>query len=220
MKEVFVLKKTVAFLVALVLSLSLVACGGAKPASSVAAKASSAPAPASVASSKPASVSEAATEMSVEDAKTLLKEKIDAGMNLLTVYMGGSIQFDEKSQLAGNTNYCLVTDENYKSIADLKAATEKVYSKKIAEETLYMDQFDGENARFKEADGKLYVNQDIGGKGISAEFDVDTLTIVSQTPDTMVVSMDYSRFDEAQGKAEITLVKENDNWVLDSKIDI
>ncbi|MEF9970505.1 MAG: hypothetical protein RR759_08645 [Ruthenibacterium sp.] len=209
------MKKTIILLTTLALSLSLVACGGAKPASSVAAVSKEA---SSVAVSAAPSASAAVAEISVEDAKTLVKEKIDAGLQLWALYMGNAT-LDTNTPMEAGSTYFLVQDDAYKTMDELKAFTEKTFSKKMAEESFY-GMLEGEYATFAEKDGKLYGNKDAPAKGLSATFDTDSLTIKSQTPETLTVELDFSRFDEPQGKAELNLIKENDNWVLDSKIDI
>ncbi|MEG2165319.1 MAG: hypothetical protein RRY96_03415, partial [Ruthenibacterium sp.] len=153
------MKKTIILLTTLALTLSLVACGGAKPASSVAAVSKEA---SSVAVSAAPSASAAVAEISVEDAKTLVKEKIDAGMQLWALYMGNAT-LDMNTPMEAGSTYFLVQDDAYKTMDELKAFTEKTFSKKMAEESFY-GMLEGEYAAFAEKDGKLYGNKDAPAK--------------------------------------------------------
>ncbi|MEG2673198.1 MAG: hypothetical protein RR937_08475 [Ruthenibacterium sp.] len=210
------MKKSIVFLVTLTLALSLAACDGMPTVSVIV---SSAPASASsTAISSTAPSSEPVVEMTVEEAKTLVQEKVEEGVRILNILMNGNVKCDQNAPLEAGSNVYLVTEPDYPNVAALKAAVEAVYSKKVAEEDLYPGQFDGEYTHFKDSDGKLYIDQNVGGMGVEVDFDYDSLVIVSQTSDSLEVEMERFHFGESQGASKLNLIKENGNWVLDSKL--
>ena len=151
----------------------------------------------------------------------------------LHVMSTADIEVDKTKTIPDNSDYCLITDEALKdchNIDDLKAYVEKAYTNDYAEKYIYptyLYKGDDGKARFVEYEGNLYVNQATASTvpGSIAEIDYDTLYVVSynENKDTLQIKYDeyipdyteQGRGDEWSGTYCLTLVRENDAWLLD-----
>ncbi|MEG0838632.1 MAG: hypothetical protein RSF33_02345 [Hydrogenoanaerobacterium sp.] len=158
--------------------------------------------------------------MTVEEVKKMLEPKLEDGYYLMSAFVNGFDTKDDKPS-AVDAKFYLVNDSRFTNIAELKAEVEKYYSKELAQTLFYGPLLeDKQFVKYKDIDGKLYCNNDVGGKGFSAGWDLDDLTIESQTADTLKVKVMLERFNEPEGKCEISMIKENGNWVFDKTIDL
>lgn len=132
------------------------------------------------------------------------------------VYRGGGLPTVPNAPYVPDENYqCYVpvTDENYPTVAALKEATEKVFTKEYAEENFYVWGFEEEFARYRDVDGQLCM--DIGqGGGLDKQWDSDSCEVVSEDEETIVVTVDYLNYDSIR-TAELTLVKTEDGLRID-----
>lgn len=167
--------------------------------------------------------SEASTEetMTVDDVKKMIEPKLNDGYNLMASFTNGFTTKSDKPATE-DTDFFPVDDPRFTTVAELKTEIEKYFSKQLAEELFYgmLEGGGGDAVKYKDIDGKLYCNNSFGGKGYSAGWDVNDLTILSQTADTLKVQLTLLRFDTPEGKCEISMTKENDNWVFDKTIDL
>lgn len=156
-----------------------------------------------------------------DEARELLIEKFAEATEIMTIFFNGNVDTDPDQTLPGDDAYKLVLHSQLSSIQALKDYAENVFTPELAESDLgYATQFEGETPHFKEADGFLYLNEDIGGRDISADWHAYTATIVSQTVDSLTVAVDLYRFDEFESRQELTLVKTaGGNWVFATSVD-
>ncbi len=158
--------------------------------------------------------------MSDEEAQEILEGLFEQAERLQIIY-GGNAQFDNNMELAGNPGYFVLGDSQIQSLQALEDFTVDVFSPGLVTAMGWdnPDLTQGENAYFKEDNGFLYINTNVGGMGLSADWDVDSARVVSGDDQELIVSMDLYRFDELEGNREVTLVRnQNGAWVFDSDI--
>lgn len=159
--------------------------------------------------------------LSETEVKALVTDKLTSGMATITFFAGG-FDVDLDQSLPGDPAYKLVNHSQLSTIQSLYDFAYDVYPPALAEEEFYLsDSTTGDMPRFKEYNGFLYANTDIGGRGVSSDWHTDTMEIISQSPESITVAMDLYRFDEFDSRPQLTLQK-NDagNWVFTSKIDL
>ncbi len=146
-----------------------------------------------------------------------MEELAPKAAELYSVIYGSSIK---TSALEESNGYYLVTDERYQTIAELKTAMKEVFSEGYIK-VLSNTAFDGVStdegsieAKFKEIDGKLYVNPEVTADfGEMHEFELDSLKVLKQNrfkAKVEISSGDYSQ--------EVILEKEDGVWKLDSAL--
>ena len=96
---------------------------------------------------------ETQTSLTESEAKKLLKTLIPSAKKLESLIYGSSLPYSQSDYVVkGVTTYYAVTDPNYQSIADIKAAVESVYTKQVATEHFYKNRIDNtSNPAFIEA---------------------------------------------------------------------
>ncbi|ATW25780.1 hypothetical protein DCMF_14310 [Candidatus Formimonas warabiya] len=156
--------------------------------------------------------------------ETTYQDLTQKGNEVFWWYMGGGSGLDVQYDADSAQPFYPVG--KFHTIAELKAATEAVYSKQFCEDILYPVGFN-ENAGgyilFKEIDGVLYINNDIGGIGILGEM-TDQITVKSSEPEKITVAILAKEPDPESGAEkevsyDLTLVKENGAWKLDNWYD-
>jgi hypothetical protein len=176
----------------------------------------------SVSKTKSSAVSNAA--LTAADLKKLLSVQIPKGFDIYVIFEGGGLDAKTTGALSssGTDKYFFpVSSDKYSSIAQIKSTTEELFTKEFAEKEFYISGFTGENGnqpRYKEQNGTLYVNTDIGGLGWGIEWLTDTLTIKSQSATEIVVEMDTKLFDNPSDKKQLTLKSQNGKWLIDSSL--
>ena len=117
----------------------------------------------------------------------------------------------------GVTTYYAVTDPNYQSIADIKAAVESVYTKQVATEHFYKNRIDNtSHPAFIEENGKLYVSP--GGIGGGYTWDIDGLTMLkAENPNVVFIQIECEGYGSITNET-IKICKENGKWLLGSVI--
>ncbi len=143
----------------------------------------------------------------------------------------GSFQEDKTQTIPGETQYALVAGENtsmklgigdIRSIAQLKQAVEKVYTKEAAEKRFYSRYLAEEDVGlplYKDYQGKLYVNTQNGGHGYSTKYLYDTVKVKSQEGATVTLSVETLVFDEPYGRMLVTIENVNGVWLLASGLE-
>lgn len=129
------------------------------------------------------------------------------------IYRGGGLPTTPNAPYEPDENYqCFVsvTDENYPTAEDLKAATEQVFTAEYAQENFYAWAFEGDTPRYKDVDGKLCM--DIGqGGGLDKTWDTESWEIVSEDEETVVVTAEYLNYGSVR-TATITLCKTDEGF--------
>lgn len=166
------------------------------------------------------------------------QQGIEILQNLLTkaevfeadVFNGSGAFVEDKTQtIPGEPQYALVTGEktdtgygDIRSIAELKQAVEKVYTKEAAEELFYRRYLaggDGGLPLYKDYQGRLYVNTQNGGHGYNTRFLYDTLKVKGQQGTRATLTIDTLVLDEPYGRMLITIEKGNGEWRMASGFD-
>lgn len=152
------------------------------------------------------------------EAKNLLKTLIPSAQKIQSLIVGGSLPYSQSDYVVkGVTTYYAVTDPNYQSIADIKAAVESVYTKQVATEHFYKNRIDNTSyPAFIEENGKLYVSP--GGIGGGYTWDIDGLTMLkTENPNIVFIQIECEGYGSITNET-IKLCKENGKWLLGSVI--
>lgn len=146
-----------------------------------------------------------------------VKEIAPKAEELYSVIYGNSL---ETSLLEESNGYYLVTDSRYQSINSLKAAMKEVFSEsyiKVISNTAFNGVSSDEGsigAKFKEVDGKLYVDPTVTADfGEMREFDLDDIKVIKQNRFKAKVAVK-----SGDDTLEVTLQKEDGVWKLDSSL--
>ena len=114
----------------------------------------------------------------------------------------------------------LEADEN-QTMADLEAYTETGYTSDYMEKHLYyyFHEYPGDDIQgFKEYNNRLYANCRLGGKGNLLSYGIDTLRILSQSPDNLIIECDMYIEEAApyefQGTRTISMKKVDGVWLM------
>lgn len=156
-----------------------------------------------------------------EEIKTMAADLIEKGGKTFWWYMD-----------SGNADLLVENDDDYtnpfkkvgrfSTIAELKAATEEVYTVRFCEEVLYPTGFNeeqGENIKFKEIDGELYTNLNNGGMGWPFDLKGD-LTVISNTAEEIIVEIPAENMlDGEETVFQFKFVKTDGGWRLDNWFD-
>lgn len=147
----------------------------------------------------------------------------DRALELCTrVYFGVGLPADMPEGAAidyEKGSYYPVADEEFQSIASIKAATEKVFSKKLCEEWLYPAAFGGERPFYKETDGVLYIDVSQQPSTVfGIEWLTDSIKVVTCNEQTALVSIDTIVGDEERSTVSIQFVNEDDDWRIATKL--
>ncbi len=159
--------------------------------------------------------------LTLDEAKEKLKVLMDKGWEVLYYYSneGLPVDYDAEAKIVDDEKYYPVKSTEFKSIKDIKTATEQVFTHEFARKTFYQYAFDDDSEHpplYKEIDGMLYESTP-GGRGYALELLLDTMVIKRQTVGSLFLQMDTKVFDEPYGKIVIILKNINDNWLLDSE---
>ena len=110
-------------------------------------------------------------------------------------------------------NYYLIEHSQFKTVEDVWEFAYTAYTKEAAKR-IFHDRLDPNGAlpRFIEKDGKLYYNN--GAHGYSVKYPIDTLKIVQQYEDTVIVSIDYCCYDYEPEKCVYIMKNTEKGWRL------
>lgn len=162
--------------------------------------------------------------MTEEDILFTFNSMIFQASEVTGIYVGAGLPMDETGtpvELEGGS-YLPVQSDAYHTVAQLKGASEQVFTKAYLEGNFYPLAFsnaDGSPPRYVEIDGQLHrETQQIGARS-GERWDTDTLQIVSREKDRLVISMVYPLpGDEDTRREEIILEREDGNWRFASDI--
>ncbi len=168
-------------------------------------------------------------KISDEEALTVLKDLVPKSYDINVIFFGEGLPAVDEAykEEHSETAYFKVRDDvPYSSINDIKAAAEKVYSKRYLD-GIYVGAFKGVatessdgmvdasvSPRYKEIGGKLMVDVSVAPKQIRGRLEVISAEVTKKTPGYVIVSMTYSE-NGKQSVADAYLTLENDVWLLD-----
>ena len=158
---------------------------------------------------------ESAATLSVEEAKAVMSGLMKDATTVWFYHTCGGCPSDMDSPAPGKEGYFLVDSPDFNTLATLKAYTEQFFTPECAQRSFYAFIGDDvEYSRFLEIDGKLYAFS--GGKGWPYEYNLDSLAIVSQTADTLTVSVDRMCFEQTEGKSVFVFKNTDGKWRFDN----
>lgn len=162
-----------------------------------------------------------AKELSAQEVAALLEEMIPKGKEITGWYSGVGLEANQDAQpldTANDRKFVPVTSKDIQSVEALKKATEEIFTGERAQNDFYQYALEGEYARYKEIDGVLCIDLNQGGANAGYNWQTDTLKIVSQTADTIVVEMDYQSTYGETGSEQLTLKNTESGWRIDSSL--
>lgn len=169
-------------------------------------------------SSSQSSSNSSESSQSQTDLLPRVKEVLGKGQEVISWYTMHTLTYDTAVEPVTDENgrefYPVVT---FRTMDELKQATQQVYSQAFAEENLYSIGMHAEYGSFKEIDGILY-GCDNTGMGWMQELKPETAEIVAQEDNIMVVKcQSLNNYEGGKATDEpFILVKENGQWLLDS----
>lgn len=152
-----------------------------------------------------------------EDLLPVVTELISKGEEVYDLFFEGNLPVEEE-QKKEDSSFCPVISDQFRSIDDLKTFTESVFTKSFATGTFYSSCIEGDYPVYKMIDGKLCRNIDVGGLNRQIQWLPDTMEIVTQAENTIKITMDATLPTSERVEKELTLVRENGEWRLDSSL--
>lgn len=151
--------------------------------------------------------------------KNILTEKLPVAQEIYSIFSGPGLDYDQLAEQEHDENgrcFVPVVSDKYHSTQDIRNAAEQVFTVQYAQENFYQYALEGESCRYLDLDGVLMIDIGQGGGTNFNNWDLESMTVKSQTEDTILLNMDFiSDYDEA-GNADLTLVKENGEWKFTS----
>ncbi len=151
------------------------------------------------------------TEKTVSFSEDAIRSELERLLPLseeIAAIFRGNIEIEDAEYKPDENGQCFVpvTDSRFKTTDDLKVFTEEVFTKEYAEEMFYKYGFEGDYVKFRDIDGKL--NMDISSDGGGGnEYFISTMKLVSDTDDTIVVTLDSQNIYGDKGVSTVTLKK-------------
>lgn len=128
----------------------------------------------------------------------------------------GGIEHNENESITGADSETWDKVTNIATLMDLHTNYETVFSKKLLDNSVYPEFFEGKHNTFKEIDGELYIRRGLG-VGIGVIPDFNNTKVTSKNPDSFSIETPMLEVgDVVAGTFTHTIVKQNGNWVLDS----
>lgn len=179
--------------------------------------------------SSKAETSDKTSGMTNEEIIKMVQELTDKGNEAFWWYMGLGDGLDVDDSADDFTVIRKVG--RFQTIAELKAATEEIFTKRFCENILYPIGFNeeqGDNIKFREIDGRLYINENNGGMGWIDEL-TDKITVKENGASEITVTIISNQLDLDTPKDEIgktkevpydfVLIQEDGAWKLDNWFD-
>lgn len=115
--------------------------------------------------------------------------------------------------IINENNYYLIEHSEFKTIDDIWEFAYTAYTKETAKRIFYNSlNPNGDFPRFIEIEGELYYYN--GAHGYCVEYPIDTLEIVEQYEDIIIVSIDYCCYDYEPEKSVYIMCRTETGWRL------
>ena len=181
---------------------------------------------------------EEVSQMTNDEAKAILNELVETSQLVNRIFLGNELKFEDENAVdldtvTGAQYYEVASDSVVKSIAELKALAESVYSKSYLKD-VYAMAFEGYSfedstgykidyqPRFSEnREGRLCM--DISNDydfSLDTVIDIESANVVERKAGRVVMELDYTK-ESQSGKMKLALVYQTDDsgegkWLLDS----
>lgn len=175
--------------------------------------------------------------LSETEAREVLVDLIEGAYEINVIFFGDGLPYEGEPSTDSTSDayYLPVSDEaGYKSITEIKLASEKIYSEGYLE-SVYRTAFEGItitdsdaeegyagyplSPRYKMFDSELRVNAKHQGFDLNTVPLAETAVVVECTPDYVTVQLNYTRKNDAEfsGTMRLQLTQnEEGEWRLDS----
>lgn len=125
---------------------------------------------------------------------------------------------DKTDSLPDNPSYKRVVDSEFQSVADIKAYLDNTYTADCVKKDFFDRLMQEDNPRYRDYEGKLYVNCEGEGHGYSVSYVLDTLKILRQEEGEIEVQID-TNCAGTMGESIFIIKKEGEHWLLDRTTD-
>ena len=164
------------------------------------------------------SVDSTASEMSDEQVFTTFLKLYEKAKPIILWYFSGPDEENTKIKTdSPETHNPYIKFGKFKSIAEMKAATEEVFTQRFSNDLLYkhafIDSSGNDRPMYKEVDGALFWNTQIGGFGWRYEL-TDQYTVSLQT-DNLIVLLVKSNVINHEEWNTFVMKKQNGSWKLE-----
>ena len=214
------MKKGTLLPAALLLLLLTAACGRADQ--SAPSSAAPEPEPVSSAVEEASSAADEAQPLTVEQITKMFEEMYPQAYEALNIFSGSGLKADPSAEAGepdeNGQQFVPVQSDKYKSVEDIKKAVESVFTRELAEREFYSYGLEGQYIRYKDIDGVLNVDMAQQNADRGYQWMTDTLQVVSQTEDKIIVEMDNLNNYGEKGHDTVTFQKTEEGWRFDTLI--
>ncbi len=152
------------------------------------------------------------------DVKAVLTELLPKAAEVNEIIWGDGLPTEgEINENLTTAQYLPVVSDQYKRLADIKAAVRRVYSAEYAAiiEENVLSNTDYSQARYAESiDGVLRMNVSTDPMALETVFDIDGAKVKSANPYMITVEIPYT-VREREGKTTLLLIMEDGQWRFD-----
>lgn len=111
--------------------------------------------------------------------------------------------------------YFPAVSDTYKTVADLEKLLRSTYSSEERIQHFMQNYIYSEDPYFKEVDGQLCVNMNVGGKGMPIIVDFDSVRVKQTSPTKADITFDFDEFDYKTKLAKTSMTMIDGTWYLD-----
>lgn len=169
-------------------------------------------------------------QMSDEEAIDIISKLIPESEKINEIFWGKGLEPEEQADDNISVMFLPVSEScGYSTIAEIKEAAEKVYSKAYLTSSVYVSIFDGVasesydgvvdfaiDPRYKEIGGKLYVNITYIPLDLKTKLLPDTAKVITTDAYSVTIRLDYEIDGKAQGELDLKIVLQDGEWRLDT----
>lgn len=114
--------------------------------------------------------------------------------------------------------YFPAVSDIYKTVADLEKLLRSTYASEERIQYFMQNYIYNEEPYFKEVDGQLYVNMNVGGKGMPIIVDFNSVQVKQISPTKADITFDFDEFDYQTKLAKTSMTLIEGTWYLDQGI--
>lgn len=154
--------------------------------------------------------------LSKEEVKIIFEPLLSNAIEIQETILNDNSEYtilDNTPVIINENRYYLIEHSQFKSVEDVWEFAYTAYTKEAAKRIFY-NRLDpnGTNPRFIEKDGKLYY--DNSAHGYVVKYPIDTLEIIKQYEDTVIVSIDYCCYDYEPEKSVYIMRNTETGWKM------
>lgn len=149
--------------------------------------------------------------MTIDEISTIFKPLAEKAFEINEGILNNGFSYDARTTLDTDPSYCLLQDRRFGTVADVIKYVRTVYDENTINRIFSKELSIGnDNSRFIEKYGKLYYNT----KGQEHCFiaDFDSVKIIEQYEDAVILSMNYKGFDGVYKPCVYIMIKTLNGW--------